>query len=96
MNHHNNICTKISITKTISHSREYFSLIGPSKRSITPKTTYIKWELPTKGFILNTDNSSKGKSGRRGIRGWVIRNIRGERVLGYISNLYSTNSLKAE
>jgi len=36
-----------------------------------------------------------GNPGRGGIGG-VIRNIKGEGVLGYMSNLYATNSLKAE
>ena len=51
--------------------------------------------MGTKRFILNTDRSSMGNPGRGGIGG-VISNIEGEGLLGYISNLYATNSLKAK
>lgn len=55
----------------------------------------LKLTAPSQGYKLNSDGSSMGSTSQGGTSG-VIRNSKGEWVVGYMDNLYMANNRKAK
>ncbi|KAH0688630.1 hypothetical protein KY289_015988 [Solanum tuberosum] len=74
---------------------------GPSSKGVLTTSSVYRflsrgspqeWQPPDRGFKLNIDGSSLGNIGKGG----VFRCKQGKWIIGYMSNIYTTNPIKAE
>ncbi|KAH0683486.1 hypothetical protein KY290_022104 [Solanum tuberosum] len=57
--------------------------------------TLIRWIPLIQGYKLNTDGSSIGNPGKSGTGG-IIRDTKGEWIVGFVGNLHLANNIRAE
>lgn len=93
-NLHNNAHIHVKYSTPNTLTIEYKHL---TKNKIIYKTvsTFTKWKPPSKGYKLNTDGSTKINYNCSSIGG-VIRNTKGDWILGFMGNSCQDDNITAE
>ncbi|KAL3358784.1 hypothetical protein AABB24_015729 [Solanum stoloniferum] len=92
-NYHQNTKTNICTKKNLNQAIEFYTLTGNTCLKEKSIKTLIRWIPPIQGYKLNTDGSSIRNPGKSGIGG-VIRDTKGEWIVGFVGILHLANNIK--